>query len=243
MPRLKFLRRNWSKASRLGRKRKNKQVWRSPKGRHSKTRGERKGYPAIVKIGYKQDASTSGLIENKIPMLVNNIKELGRLGKNQIAVLGNIGMKKKLEIAKFAKEKKIEISNLNVEKLLNKAEKIKKYKAEQKKTTLTKKETKAEEKKEVKKRKRKLKKKRKWRKKSKMDLKKKKALAVRALGVGAKRIKFLEPRLEEIKEALTKQDIRDLYKDGAIVIKNISGRKTSTKKKKKKKRRKCQKKS
>ena len=65
-----------------------------------------------------------------------------------------------------------------------------------------------------------------------MNLKKKKALAVRALGVGEKRIKFLEPRLEEIKEALTKQDIRDLYKDGAIVIKNISGRKTSTKKKK-----------
>ncbi len=66
-----------------------------------------------------------------------------------------------------------------------------------------------------------------------MNLKKKKALAVRALGVGEKRIKFLEPRLEEIKEALTKQDIRDLYKDGAIIIKNISGRKTSTKKKKK----------
>jgi large subunit ribosomal protein L19e len=65
-----------------------------------------------------------------------------------------------------------------------------------------------------------------------MDLKKKKALAVRALGVGAKRIKFLEPRLDEIKEALTKQDIRDLVKDGAIVIKNIGGRKTSTKKKK-----------
>ena len=65
-----------------------------------------------------------------------------------------------------------------------------------------------------------------------MNLKKKKALSVRALGVGEKRIKFLEPRLDEIKEALTKQDIRDLYKDGAIVIKNISGRKTSTKKKK-----------
>jgi large subunit ribosomal protein L32e len=148
MPRLKFLRRNWSKASRLGRKRKNKQVWRSPKGRHSKTRGERKGYPAIVKIGYKQDTSTSGLIENKTPVLVNNIKELLKLGKNEIAILGNIGMKKKLEIAKFAKEKKIEISNLNIEKLLKKAEKIKKFKSEQKKAILTKKETKAEEKKE-----------------------------------------------------------------------------------------------
>ena len=150
MPRLKFLRRNWSKASRLGRKRKNKQVWRSPKGRHSKTRGERKGYPAIVKIGYKQDTSTSGLIQKKTPVLVNNIKQLLKLGKNEIAILGNVGMKKKLEIAKFAKEKKIEISNLNVEKLLKKSEKIKKFKEEQKKTTLTKKETKAEEKKEAK---------------------------------------------------------------------------------------------
>ena len=66
-----------------------------------------------------------------------------------------------------------------------------------------------------------------------MNLKKKKSLAARALGVGEKRIKFLEPRLDEIKEALTKQDIRDLHKDGAIIIKNVSGRKTSTKKKKK----------
>ncbi len=65
-----------------------------------------------------------------------------------------------------------------------------------------------------------------------MNLKKKKALAARTLGVGEKRIKFLEPRLEEIKEALTKQDIKDLVKDGAIVIKNIGGRKTIVRKKK-----------
>ena len=148
MPRLKFLRRNWSKASRLGRKRKNKQVWRSPKGRHSKTRGERKGYPAIVKIGYKQEATTSGLIQEKTPVLVNNVKDLLKLGKSEIAILGNVGMKKRLEIAKIAKEKKIQISNLNAEKLLKKSEKKQKYKAEQKKTTLTKKETKVEEKKE-----------------------------------------------------------------------------------------------
>lgn len=143
---LKFLRRNWSKASRLGRKRKNKQVWRSPKGRHSKTRGERKGYPAIVKIGYKQDVTTSGLIQEKTPILVNNVKDLLKLGKNEIAILGNVGMKKKLEIAKFAKEKKIQISNLNAEKVLKKSEKIKKFKSEQK--PKTKKETKAEDKKE-----------------------------------------------------------------------------------------------
>ena len=67
-----------------------------------------------------------------------------------------------------------------------------------------------------------------------MNLKKKKALAARTFGVGIERIQFLEPRLDEIKEAITKQDIRDLHKDGAIMIKNIRGRKTGTAKRKKK---------
>jgi large subunit ribosomal protein L19e len=66
-----------------------------------------------------------------------------------------------------------------------------------------------------------------------MNLGKKKALAARTFGVGESRIEFVKPRLEEIKEAITKQDIRDLYKDGAIKIKNIKGRKTATIKKKK----------
>jgi large subunit ribosomal protein L19e len=52
--------------------------------------------------------------------------------------------------------------------------------------------------------------------------------------VGVSRIVFLKPRLDEIKEAITKQDIRDLYKDGAIVIKNIKGRKRKPTKRKKK---------
>jgi large subunit ribosomal protein L19e len=58
-----------------------------------------------------------------------------------------------------------------------------------------------------------------------MNLKKKKALAARTFGVGLARVEFVEPRLDEIKEAITKQDIRDLHKDGAIIIKNIKGRK------------------
>lgn len=66
-----------------------------------------------------------------------------------------------------------------------------------------------------------------------MDLGKKRSLAARTFGVGESRILFVKPRLEEIKEAITKQDIRDLYKDGAIKIKNIKGRKTIVRKKKK----------
>ncbi len=67
-----------------------------------------------------------------------------------------------------------------------------------------------------------------------MNLRKKRALAARTFGVGIGRIEFLEPRLDEIKEAITKQDIRDLHKDGAIIIKKVRGRKTRVIKSKKK---------
>ena len=63
-----------------------------------------------------------------------------------------------------------------------------------------------------------------------MNLSKKKELAARTLKVGKERISFVRARLEEIKEAITKQDIRDLKEDKAIIIKNVEGRKTNKKK-------------
>jgi large subunit ribosomal protein L32e len=150
MPRLKFLRRNWSKASRLGKGRKKKQVWRSAKGRHSKTRNKRKGYPAIVEVGFGQNNKTKGLIEDKKPILVYNVKELEMVKKGEIAIIGKVGKKKKIEIAKKAKEKGISLFNLNAGKLIKKAEKKQKMKEEKSKTKKEVKEEKAEEKKEAK---------------------------------------------------------------------------------------------
>jgi large subunit ribosomal protein L19e len=66
-----------------------------------------------------------------------------------------------------------------------------------------------------------------------MNLKKKKALVTRTLKVGKERIVFLKSRMDEIKEAITKNDIRSLQKEGAIVIKNIKGRRKIKKKGKK----------
>ncbi|MBI2045031.1 hypothetical protein HYT23_03160 [Candidatus Pacearchaeota archaeon] len=57
-----------------------------------------------------------------------------------------------------------------------------------------------------------------------MNLKKKKQLAAKTLNVGKDRIIFLKPRLNEIKDVITKQDIRDLYASGAIILKEIKGR-------------------
>jgi len=58
-----------------------------------------------------------------------------------------------------------------------------------------------------------------------MKLDRKKELAAKTLRVGKGRIKFNEEGLSEIKEAITKQDIKDLYKEGIISIKPVNGRK------------------
>jgi large subunit ribosomal protein L19e len=58
-----------------------------------------------------------------------------------------------------------------------------------------------------------------------MNLTKKKELAAKVLKVGKNRILFIEGRLGEIKEAITRQDIADLHKAGAIQIKEVGGRK------------------
>jgi len=68
-----------------------------------------------------------------------------------------------------------------------------------------------------------------------MKLDKKKELAIRTLKVGKKRVVFNLNRLDEIKEAITKQDIRDLVNEGAIKIVEIKG--SLTKKKRKTRRR------
>jgi large subunit ribosomal protein L19e len=57
-----------------------------------------------------------------------------------------------------------------------------------------------------------------------MNLRAKKNLAAKTFGVGKERIAFVNERIEEIKEAITKQDMRTLQKDGAIIIKEIRGR-------------------
>ncbi len=65
-----------------------------------------------------------------------------------------------------------------------------------------------------------------------MKLEKKRALAARTLNVGKNRIVFNLRRLSELKEAITKQDIRDLYAARAISILEKRGRKKPAKSKK-----------
>ena len=64
-----------------------------------------------------------------------------------------------------------------------------------------------------------------------MNLTKRKELAAKVLKVGKNRIVFVEGHLAEIKEAITRMDILDLHKTGAIQIKEVKGRKKIVKRK------------
>jgi large subunit ribosomal protein L19e len=68
-----------------------------------------------------------------------------------------------------------------------------------------------------------------------MNLLNKRELAAKVLGVGKNRLYFVNENLAEIKEAITRQDILDLYKAGAIQIKEIKGRRKIIKRKNKRK--------
>jgi large subunit ribosomal protein L32e len=120
---MKFLRRGSRRYLKFGKKRKKIQTWRKPKGRDNKMREKKKGYPAVVSIGYGNEKKLRGKIDGKIPIMINNTRDLEKIGKDQIAILGKIGKKKKIEIAKMASEKNIEVYNLNPKRFLKRNEK------------------------------------------------------------------------------------------------------------------------
>ncbi len=64
-----------------------------------------------------------------------------------------------------------------------------------------------------------------------MQLLKKKKLAAKTLKVGINRIIFPQESLKDIAEAITKQDILDLHREGIIQIKDKKGRKKIVKRK------------
>jgi len=121
----KFLKRDTKRFSKFGKKRKKLLSWRKPKGRDNKMREKRRGYAAVVKIGYKTEIQEKAI-------LIKNLKDLSNLKNNDKVILGNIGKKNKIEIVKKAKEMKIKISNLNINSFLKEIEKTKEKKENKK---------------------------------------------------------------------------------------------------------------
>jgi len=91
-----------------------KESWRKPKGMDSKMRLQKKGWPAIVKVGYRGPAEARGLHPSGFrEVLVHNVEELERLdpAKEAARIAHTVGLRKKLEIMRRAEELGIYVLN------------------------------------------------------------------------------------------------------------------------------------
>ena len=71
--------------SKLGLRRKKKLKYRRPGGGDNKIRLNRAGRIRKVKVGFKNQKSTRNLINGKKSIMIYNIKDLNKIGKNQSA--------------------------------------------------------------------------------------------------------------------------------------------------------------
>jgi large subunit ribosomal protein L32e len=88
--------------------------WRKPKGVDSHMRLSVKGWPALVKIGYRVPKLVRGLHPSGYrDILVHNIAELETLSKETDAarLAATLGRRKRIEIARRAKELGIRVLN------------------------------------------------------------------------------------------------------------------------------------
>lgn len=130
---MKFLRRNTDRHSKLGRKRKKKQIWRKPKGRHNKMRDKKRGYPALVSAGYRKSKKICGKLNGMNSVIIRNVNDFEKIKKGEIGIVGSVGMKNKINIVKKAKEKGTVLYNINIDKFIKKNTKPEKKPEENKK--------------------------------------------------------------------------------------------------------------
>lgn len=96
-----------------------KTAWRSPKGKTSRVRRSKKGWPAVVKIGYSRPKATRGKHPSGLwEILVWRPSDLEQVDeKTQVARIAHtVGENKRIQIIEEAKKRNIRILNHGLKK-------------------------------------------------------------------------------------------------------------------------------
>ena len=114
----KFLRLGYTQYSKLGLRRKKKQIYRRANGIDNKVRLRMKGHLRNVSIGFRSEKSERGLVKGLEPFYAHNLEEIKKAPKDSIVILCKMGKRKKLEIAEYAVKNNIKIFNVNPKKFV-----------------------------------------------------------------------------------------------------------------------------
>jgi large subunit ribosomal protein L32e len=112
----KFLRQNYH-----FRKKVEDDLWRAPKGYHSKMRQHKRSHRKIVQMGYRNPVEVRGLHKSGAKFVyIQNMAALEKFNpKEEVAILsGKVGDKKRYDLLKAAVQKKISFTNIDAAKFI-----------------------------------------------------------------------------------------------------------------------------